>query len=172
MRVRPLALAVLVTATAAAFASSIDALDPPPSAAAAAPTAWATGGITIDTGVPVPGRSRADPWPPASALDAFRGFEGPCSEHAALAGRNTDDHPRVEPDRFAGAGVVRDLAPGTTLVEDGYGTPLVVTGGEGGWTLLAASGRPDDPLPDPSRLGCPEQPVLQEPQTPQPAPGN
>lgn len=169
MRVRPLALAVLVTATTAACASSIDALDPPPPAAAAAPTAWATGEVTLDTGAPVPGRSRAYPWPPASALDAFREFEGPCSQHAALAGRNADDHPHVEPDRFAGAVVVRDLAPGTTLVEDGRGTPLVVAGGDGGWTLLAASGRPGDPLPDPYRLGCPEQPVLQEPQT---APGN
>lgn len=171
MRVRPLALAVLVTATTAACASSIDALDPPPSAAAAGGGS-VTGGITIDTGVPVPGRSRTSAWPPSSALDAFRGFEGPCSEHAALAGRNADAHPRVEPDRFAGAGVVRDLAPGTALVEDGRGTPLVVAGGDGGWTLLAASGRPDDPLPDPYRLGCPERPALQEPGTPQPGPGN
>ncbi len=172
MRVRPLALAVLVTATAAACASSIDALDPPPPAAAAAPTARATAELTIGTGAAVPGRSRTSAWPPASALDAFRGFEGPCSQHAALAGRNADDHPRVEPDRFAGAVVVRDLAPGTTLVEDGRGTPLAVTGGEGGWTLLAASGRPGDPLPDPYRLGCPERPTLEQPGTPQRAPGN
>lgn len=164
MRVRPVALALLATAATAACATSIDALAPPPVADGATPGAVTVGAGGFGPGVPV----SPHPWPPASALDAFRRFEGPCSQHSASAGRGDDRYPRVEPDRFADAVVVRDLAPGATLIVDGRGTPLVVAGWDGGGTLLAASGRPDDPLPDPYRLGCPERPTVEQPQT---APG-
>jgi hypothetical protein len=125
-----------------------------------------SGGGSFDDGL-----RAVEPWPPASPVEAFRAFESGCGQHSTLAGRGDPSYPRVEPDRFADAVVVRDLAPGTALVADGRGTRLVVSDWDLQPALLAPSGRPGEPLPDPYRLGCGPGPVVQQPTPPQMAPG-
>ena len=58
----------------------------------------------------------------------------------------------VEPDRFSGAKVVRELGNGSTLIEDGGGTQLVVVPGRG--IVLPPSGRESDVMPMPYEFGC------------------
>jgi hypothetical protein len=93
---------------------------------------------------------------PASALAFFRAQQTSCSQYASLAGLGATTYPDVEADRFSRAVLVRELDRDTALVEDGRGTRLVVdmwnttTG-----VVLPASGRPEDVMPAPYRLGCP-----------------
>ncbi len=61
----------------------------------------------------------------------------------------------VEPDRFSGAKVVRDLGNGATQIDDGRGTRLVVVPRRG--IVLPASGRTTDVMPPPYEFGCSEK---------------
>ena len=62
----------------------------------------------------------------------------------------------MEPDRFPAATVVAGIDGASVLVADGRGTRLVIDGWQQEQArLLAASGRPDEPLLDPYRHACP-----------------
>jgi hypothetical protein len=88
--------------------------------------------------------------PVPDPLAFFRGQEGPCGQHAKEVGNSP-----VEPDRFSGAKVVRDLGNGATQIEDGRGTKLVVVPLRG--TVLPASGNPSDVMPPPYEFACSEK---------------
>ena len=89
--------------------------------------------------------------PPApDPLAFFRAQEAPCAQYAQQVG-----NPVVEPDRFSGAKVVRDLGRGATQIVDGRGTRLVVVPQRG--IVLPESGRTDAVMPQPYEFGCSEK---------------
>jgi hypothetical protein len=96
----------------------------------------------------------AAPTTPAPAvpesLAFFRAQETPCRQFAQQIG-----NPVVEPDRFSGAKVVRDLGNGATQIVDGRGTRLVVVPKRG--IVLPESGRTDSVMPPPYEFGCSEK---------------
>ena len=114
---------------AASITAAPQATEPPPATTAALATS-----VT-----PVP-----DP------LAFFRAQEAPCRQFAQQVG-----NPVVEPDRFSGAKVVRDLGNGATQIVDGRGTRLVLVPKRG--IVLPASGRTDDAMPLPYEFGCSEK---------------
>ena len=95
-------------------------------------------------GTPAP----APPPPPTAApttaapdaLAFFRAQEESCKQFAAQQGIDA-----VEGERFREAKVVRDTGDGTTEIEDGRGTHLVVDPGRG--IVLPASGKQSDVMP-------------------------
>ncbi len=89
--------------------------------------------------------------PPArDPLAFFRAQEAPCAQFAQQVG-----NPVVEPERFSGATVVRDLGRGATQIVDGRGTRLVVVPQRG--IVLPESGRTDAVMPPPYEFGCSEK---------------
>jgi len=84
------------------------------------------------------------------ALVFFRAQEGSCKQFAAQQGIDA-----VEGERFRDAKVVRDLGDGTTEIEDGRGTHLVVDPGRG--IVLPASGKQSDVMPPPYGFTCSEK---------------
>ncbi|WP_433281771.1 hypothetical protein ACQPZA_15770 [Pseudonocardia xinjiangensis] len=91
---------------------------------------------------------------PASPLAFFRAQQTSCSQYASLAGLGDPTYPGVEADRFSEAVLVRELDRDTALIEDGRGTRLVVDMWNTSGVVLPASGRPEDVMPAPYRLGC------------------
>ena len=84
--------------------------------------------------------------PPArDPLAFFRAQEAPCAQFAQQVG-----NPVVEPERFSGAKVVRDLGRGATQIVDGRGTRLVVVPQRG--IVLPESGRTDEAMPPAVRV--------------------
>jgi hypothetical protein len=128
--------AVLVTLGACAVGGTPK---PAPGADAPATTAAST-----------PRAAPATPATPPDALAFFRAQGGPCEEHAQQLG-----NPPVEPDRFSGAKVVRELGNGATLIVDGRGTQLVVVPSRG--VVLPPSGRESDVMPMPYEFACTEK---------------
>ena len=90
------------------------------------------------------------PPPPRDALAFFRAQEESCKQFAAQQGIDA-----VEGERFRDAKVVRDLGDGTTEIEDGRGTHLVVDPGRG--IVLPASGKQSDVMPPPYGFTCSEK---------------
>jgi hypothetical protein len=133
---RALRVALLAAAPAALVTLAACAVDgtPKPVPGAAAPAA-------------TPTAAPATPATPPDALAFFRAQEGPCKAHAEQVG-----NPVVEPDRFSGATVVRELGNGATLIEDGGGTQLVVVPRRG--IVLPPSGRESDVMPMPYEFSC------------------
>jgi hypothetical protein len=120
---------------------------PPTSAAPASTTPTSTAPATTVPTTAAPettGVSAPDP------LAFFRAQEAPCEAFAQQVG-----NPVVEPDRFSGATVVRDLGNGATQIDDGHGTRLVVVPRRG--IVLPASGRTTDVMPPPYEFGCSEK---------------
>ena len=105
-------------------------------------------------GTPAP----APPPPPTAApttaapdaLAFFRAQEESCKRFAAQQGIDA-----VEGERFRDAKVVRDTGDGTTEIEDGRGTHLVVAPGRG--IVLPASGKQGDVMPPPYGFTCSEK---------------
>lgn len=90
------------------------------------------------------------PTPAADPLAFFRAQQNACGQYAQEVGNTA-----VEPDRFSGAKVARDLGNGATQIEDGRGTRLVVVLGKG--IVLPASGNPSDAMPPPYEFSCSEK---------------
>jgi hypothetical protein len=78
-----------------------------------------------------------------------------CLPYSSLAGRENDTYPHVEVDRFRRSVLVRELDGDTALIEDGRGTRLVVDQWRTIGVVLPSSGRAEDVMPAPYRLGCP-----------------
>jgi len=89
------------------------------------------------------------PVPPPDPMAFFRAQEESCRQHAAQLGVTA-----VEDERFRDAKVVRVRGDGTTEIEDGRGTRLVVAPGRG--IVLPASGSPTDVMPPPYGFTCSE----------------
>lgn len=122
----PVTTAAAATRTAPPLATDPPTTEPPPTTAP-------------ETTAPVP-----DP------VAFFRDQEAPCRQFAQQIG-----NPVVEPDRFSGAKVVRDLGNGATQIVDGRGTRLVVVPKRG--IVLPESGRTDSVMPLPYEFGCSEK---------------
>ena len=137
---RALNVGLLAAASTLLVTLSACAVDgtPKPAPGAGAPAAAAG-----STPTAAPATSPAPP----DALAFFRAQEGPCKAYAEQVG-----NPVVEPDRFSGAKVVRELGNGSTLIEDGRGTRLVVVPGRG--IVSPPSGRESDVMPMPYEFGC------------------
>ena len=117
----------------------------PPTPTAATPATTAPAATAPATATPeTTGVPASDP------LAFFRAQEASCKAFAQLVG-----NPVVEPDRFSGAKVVRDLGNGATQIDDGRGTRLVVVPRRG--IVLPASGRTTDVMPPPYEFGCSEK---------------
>jgi hypothetical protein len=148
-------LVLLATAITAGCAGepSLDALG------AASGGAQETGRAVarLETLGPPPGPPRPAPVEiPTNPVEFFRAQMSPCSQYSTLAGLGNDNYPHVEMDRFRRSVLVRELDRDTALIEDGRGTRLIVdqwrtTGG----VVLPSSGRAEDVMPAPYRLGCP-----------------
>jgi hypothetical protein len=113
------------------------------------------GCTTAGTPAPAPPPPVAPPTaaPSTAAPDAlafFRAQEESCKRFAAQQGIDA-----VEGERFRDAKVVRDLGDGTTEIEDGRGTHLVVDPGRG--IVLPASGEQSDVMPPPYGFTCSEK---------------
>ncbi|WP_433559696.1 hypothetical protein ACQPWY_16525 [Pseudonocardia xinjiangensis] len=109
----------------------------------------------LETLGPPPGPPRPVPIEiPATALAFFQDQQTSCSQYASLAGLGDATYPNVEAERFDRAVLVRELDRDTALIEDGRGTRLVVDMWNASGVVLPASGRPDDVMPAPYRLGC------------------
>lgn len=125
-------------------------------AASAPAAATTTAPATVTTSAAAPSSPATTPAPTTTtapapdALAFFRAQEGPCREFARRVGNTA-----VEPDRFEGATVLRELANGATQIRDGRGTRLVVVPRRG--IVLPASGRTDDVMPLPYEFGCSEK---------------
>jgi hypothetical protein len=158
-----LAGAVLVTlagCSTGGTANPAQATSTPPSAAATTPLPPTIEPLPTPTVAP----TTPAPAPPVPALPPpgttapavpdplafFRAQEAPCQQFAQQIG-----NPVVEPDRFSGAKVVRDLGKGATQIVDGRGTRLVVVPKRG--IVLPESGRTDDAMPLPYEFGCSEK---------------
>jgi hypothetical protein len=123
-------------------------------------SAWTVGVALValagctTAGTPAP----APPPPPTAApttaapdaLAFFRAQEESCKRFAAQQGIDA-----VEGERFREAKVVRDTGDGTTEIEDGRGTHLVVDPGRG--IVLPASGKQSDVMPPPYGFTCSEK---------------
>ena len=114
----------------------------------------ALAGCTV-AGTPAP--APAPPSPTAAPTSAapdplafFRAQEESCKQFAAQQGIDA-----VEGERFRDAKVVRDTGDGTTEIEDGRGTHLVVDPGRG--IVLPASGKQSDVMPPPYGFTCSEK---------------
>jgi 3-oxoacyl-ACP reductase-like protein len=111
-------------------------------------------------GTPAPAPAPAPAPPPTAApttataapdpVGFFRAQEESCKQFAAQQGIAP-----VEDERFRDAKVVRDLGGGTTEIEDGHGTHLVVDPARG--IVLPASGKPTDVMPPPYGFTCSEK---------------
>ncbi|GAA1227629.1 hypothetical protein GCM10009608_74610 [Pseudonocardia alaniniphila] len=111
---------------------------------------------TLEALGPPPGPPRPAPIEiPASPVDFFRAQMSLCSQYSSLAGRGNDNYPHVEMDRFRRSVLVREIDRDTALIEDGRGTRLVVDQWKTMGIVLPSSGRPEDVMPAPYRLGCP-----------------
>jgi hypothetical protein len=127
---------VALVALAGCTTAGTPAPAPPPPPTAAPPT------VAPPTAAP----TTAAP----DALAFFRAQEESCKQFAAQQGIDA-----VEGERFRDAKVVRDLSGGTTEIEDGRGTHLVVDPGRG--IVLPASGKQSDVMPPPYGFTCSEK---------------
>ena len=127
--------------------------DPLTRLAAAFGTALGVALVTL-AGCTVAGTPAPAPAPATAAapdpLAFFRAQEESCKQFAAQQGIAP-----VEDERFRDAKVVRDLGGGTTEIEDGRGTHLVVDPGRG--IVLPASGKQSDVMPPPYGFTCSEK---------------
>ena len=119
--------------------------------------AWALGMALValagctTAGTPAPAPPTAAPTTAApDPVAFFRAQEESCKQFATQQGIAP-----VEDERFRDAKVVRDLGGGTTEIEDGRGTHLVVDPGRG--IVLPASGKPTDVMPPPYGFTCSEK---------------
>jgi len=154
VRIRGATLVLLATAITAGCAGepSLDALG------AASGGANDTGRVvaTLEALGPPPGPPRPVPIEiPTSPVDFFRAQMSLCSQYASLAGLGDDTYPHVEEDRFRRSVLVRELDRDTALIEDGRGTRLIVDQWKTMGVVLPSSGRAEDVMPAPYRLGCP-----------------
>ena len=106
----------------------------------------ALAGCTVAPAPPTAAPTTAAPDPVAF----FRAQEESCKQFATQQGIAP-----VEDERFRDAKIVRDLGGGTTEIEDGRGTHLVVDPGRG--IVLPASGKPTDVMPPPYGFTCSEK---------------
>jgi hypothetical protein len=102
------------------------------------------------TAVPTTAPTAAPTTAAPDPLAFFRAQEESCKQFATQQGIAP-----VEDERFRDAKVVRDLGGGTTEIEDGRGTHLVVDPGQG--IVLPASGKPTDVMPTPYGFTCSEK---------------
>ena len=127
--------------------------DPLTRLAAAFGTALGVALVTL-AGCTVAGTPAPAPAPATAAapdpLAFFRAQEESCKQFAAQQGIAP-----VEEERFRDAKVVRDLGGGTTEIEDGRGTHLVVDPGRR--IVLPASGKQSDVMPPPYGFTCSEK---------------
>jgi hypothetical protein len=155
VRIRGATLVLLATAITAGCAGepSLDALG----AASGGANETGRGVARLEELGPPPGPPRPAPIEiPTTPVDFFRAQMSLCSQYASLAGRGNDAYPHVEEDRFRRSVLVRELARDTALIEDGRGTRLVVDQWKSmGGVVLPSSGRAEDVMPAPYRLGCP-----------------
>jgi hypothetical protein len=119
---------------------------PSPAPTTAPTTAPSAPAVTATTPAP----PATTPAPANDPLAFFRAQQGTCRQYAQEVGNTA-----VEPDRFSGAKVARDLGNGATQIEDGRGTRLVVVPGKG--IVLPASGNPSDAMPPPYEFSCSEK---------------
>ena len=108
----------------------------------------ALAGCTV-AGTPAPAPAPVTAAAP-DPLAFFRAQEESCKQFAAQQGIAP-----VEDERFRDAKIVRDLGGGTTEIEDGRGTHLVVDPGRG--IVLPASGKQSDVMPPPYGFTCSEK---------------
>lgn len=120
-------------------------------------SAWAIGVAVLalaacgTPGTPAPAPPTVAPTTAApDPLTFFRAQEQSCKQFAEQQGIAA-----AESERFRDAKVVRDLGDGTTEIEDGRGTHLVVDPARG--IVLPASGKQSDVMPPPYGFTCSEK---------------